>query len=143
MRLIRTGLDADGHSLVTREETLDPADDRIRLFNVPPGASSPPPGPGAALDLGVRPGQVSWLLRRLEPAYSYEMHHTNTVDLHLVLDGSADLILDDGSHQLRPGDAVAITGIDHGWRVGPEGCTFAMMFVGTAPFGLPAEGLPE
>lgn len=143
MRLIRTGLDADGRSLVTREETLDPADARIQLFNVPPGASSPPPGPGAALDLGVRPGEVSWLLRHLESAYSYEMHHTDTVDLHLVLDGSADLILDDGPHQLRPGDAVAITGIDHGWRVGPEGCTFAMMFVGTAPYSLPAEGLPE
>lgn len=133
MRLIHTGLDADGHSLVTREEQVDPAAGQTRLFLVRPGAISPPPGPGAALDLGVKPGAVSWVLQYLDSSFSWEMHHTDTVDLHLVLEGSADLILDDGPHQLRPGDAVAVTGVDHGWRAGPDGCTLAMLFVGTTP----------
>jgi quercetin dioxygenase-like cupin family protein len=140
VRLIHAGLDADGRSLVTRQETLDVTAARIPLFMVPPRAASPPPGPGAALDLKVQPGAVSWLLRRLDPGYSYDMHHTDTVDLHLVLDGSAELILDDGPHQLGPGDAVAITGVDHGWRVGPDGCLFAMLFVGTTRHDVPADG---
>jgi quercetin dioxygenase-like cupin family protein len=132
-RLVHAGLGADGRSLVTREEQLDPAASLVRLFTVRPNAYSPPPGAGAPLDLGVPPGAVSWLLTRLEPGFSYDMHHTDTIDLHLVLDGSAELILDDGPHHLRPGDAVAIAGVDHGWKVGPDGCTFAMLFVGTTP----------
>ena len=134
MRLIRTELDASGRSLVTRVEELDLTASRTRLFAVAPGAFSPPPGPAPALDLGVVPGAVSWVLTRLEPGYSYGLHHTDTVDLHLVLDGRAELVLDDGPHELRPGDAIAIAGVDHGWQVGPGGCTLAMLFVGTRPY---------
>lgn len=133
MRLIHAGLGAGGRSLVTRDEELDLAVARVQLFRVPPGACSPPPGSAAALDLGVAPGAVSWLLRHLEPGYRYDMHHTDTIDLHVVLDGAAELVLDDGPHELRPGDAVAIAGVDHGWQVGPDGCTLAMLFVGTTP----------
>lgn len=133
MRYVQAGLDADGRSRVTREEEIDLAAGRTMLYRVPPGAASPPPGSARSLDLGVRPGEVSWLVTRFEPGFRYGMHHTDTADLHIVLEGRAELVLDDGPHELRAGDAVAVTGVDHAWRVDAEGCTFAMLFVGTVP----------
>jgi hypothetical protein len=61
------------------------------------------------------------------------MHHTDTVDLNLVLSGSIDLILDTGVHTLMPGDCVVITGIDHAWRAGPSGCQISGIMLGTPP----------
>jgi quercetin dioxygenase-like cupin family protein len=138
MRLIHTGLNADGRSCVTREDLLDPARARLQeLYAVAPGSSSPPPGSGAALALEVPPGAVRWMLVRWAPGFHYGIHHTDTIDLHLVLEGGADLLLDDESVRLRPGDAVAITGVDHGWQAGPHGCTIALLLVGTTPHSGP------
>jgi quercetin dioxygenase-like cupin family protein len=50
------------------------------------------------------------------------MHHTDTVDFDLVVEGTIELILDDGAHALQSGDCVFMTGVDHGWRAGPAGC---------------------
>jgi hypothetical protein len=59
------------------------------------------------------------------------IHHTDTVDLDLVVTGSIDLLLDDGAHHLDTGDCVVITGVDHGWRAGAEGCTLSVVLLGT------------
>jgi quercetin dioxygenase-like cupin family protein len=61
------------------------------------------------------------------------MHHADTVDLDVVLAGSVDLILDDGEHPLAPGDSAVVTGVDHAWRAGPEGCRLSVMTIGAAP----------
>jgi mannose-6-phosphate isomerase-like protein (cupin superfamily) len=61
------------------------------------------------------------------------MHHTDTLDFHLVLSGSIDLTLDTGIHELRPGDCAVITGIDHAWRAGPSGCRLSTVMLGTPP----------
>ena len=133
MRLIHTGLDADGRSCVQREDLLDSGLALQQLFAVAPGCSSPQPGPGAAMNLEVPPGAVRWLLVHWSSGFCYDMHHTDTIDLHFVLTGTVDLILDDGPVPLQPGDAVAVTGVDHGWRAGPAGCTIALVLVGTTP----------
>ena len=61
------------------------------------------------------------------------MHHTDTLDFDLILDGSVELILDDGTHLLRAGDCVVMTGVDHGWRASSDGCTTAALALGTPP----------
>lgn len=65
------------------------------------------------------------------PGTTWPSHHTDTLDLDVVLAGSVQLILDEGVHLLTPGDCVVIPGIDHAWRAGPEGCRIGYVLVGT------------
>ena len=65
------------------------------------------------------------------------MHHTDTLDFDTVIAGSIELILDDGGHRLEAGDVVVISGVDHAWRSGPDGCTMVITLQGTEP---PAPG---
>ena len=103
------------------------------LFRSPEGGPpARPVGRGESRYLGVKPGQLRWLVSRWEPdSQRTTIHHTDTVDLDLVVAGSIDLLLDDGAHHLATGDCVVITGIDHGWRAGPEGCTLSVVLLGT------------
>jgi quercetin dioxygenase-like cupin family protein len=50
-----------------------------------------------------------------------------------VLSGSVDLILDDGVHHLDEGDMVVMTGVDHAWKAGPDGCRINAILIGTPP----------
>jgi quercetin dioxygenase-like cupin family protein len=61
------------------------------------------------------------------------MHHTDTVDIDIVLDGSIELTLDDGVHVLQAGDGAVIRGVDHAWRAGSEGARLSVIFIGTPP----------
>jgi quercetin dioxygenase-like cupin family protein len=67
------------------------------------------------------------------PGASSELHHTDTVDYDVVLAGSIDLILDGGNHRLEAGDCTVITGIDHNWQAGPDGCTLSVTLLGSTP----------
>ncbi|MGQ9348086.1 hypothetical protein [Mycolicibacterium gilvum] len=69
----------------------------------------------------------------LGPDSETPMHHTDTLDLETVLSGSVDLVLDDGSHRLEQGDLVVLTGVDHAWRAGPDGCRLSAVLIGTPP----------
>jgi len=91
-----------------------------------------PAGNGAFLDLGVAPGAVKWLTINFPPNTAHpQMHHTDTIDCHTIIAGSIDLILDDGPHRLTTGDSVIVTGVDHAWRAGDEGCTSSILIIGT------------
>jgi hypothetical protein len=69
------------------------------------------------------------------------MHQTDTLDFDLVVAGSMDLVLDDGPHHLGVNDCVVVTGVDHAWRAGPDGCTLSVFLLGTPPpTGQPASG---
>ncbi|UGQ12983.1 cupin domain-containing protein [Yinghuangia sp. ASG 101] len=53
------------------------------------------------------------------------MHRTDTQDLVVVLSGAIVLGLDDGDHELGPGDALVQRGTRHRWRVvGDRPCVF-------------------
>ena len=90
-------------------------------------------GVGEAVDLAVAPGSVRWIVVRYVPDQAFPMHHTETTDLDVVLEGTIELGLDDGTHHLRTGDCVVIEGVDHSWRAGPEGCVLSVMSIGTGP----------
>jgi quercetin dioxygenase-like cupin family protein len=85
------------------------------------------------MDVGVPPGTICWLLMDYAAGERQGMHHTDTVDLDLVLEGSIELILDDGAHPLVAGDGVVVNGIDHGWHAGPEGARMSVTFLGSPP----------
>ena len=74
----------------------------------------PPPG-------GVIARTITW-----QPGFSYPMHRSDTVDVMFVISGQLELILEDGSTVLGPGDCIVQRGTNHAWRVvGTEPCTFA------------------
>src|SRR5678815_3637315 len=137
MRRLITGTDGAGRSCVVGEDevTFGAAPERggVSYGLLYMSAELPPPlspaGSAEHLDLGVARG-LGWMIIRWEPGFEWPMHHTDTVDLDLVLEGSIELLLDDGAHRLGPGDSVLVTGVDHAWRSGPHGCTVAIVGIG-------------
>ena len=139
LRVLVTGVDAEGRSCVVREEVeFGPTPDgalRFALAHRTPSVPPPPRPDGRAdlVDLQVPPGIVTWAVLEYEPGRRYPTHHTDTVDFDVVLTGSIDLVLDDGAHHLEPGDGVVVHGVDHGWEAGPAGCRLSVVSVGTPP----------
>jgi quercetin dioxygenase-like cupin family protein len=70
------------------------------------------------------------MIIRWEPNSEWPPHYTDTVDVDIVLEGSIELVLDDGAHRLEPGDSVVVHGVDHAWRVGEGGCTTCVVAIG-------------
>jgi quercetin dioxygenase-like cupin family protein len=142
MRLLITGVDAAGRSCAAQDAPLtlqgDASLDGI-LYSVLYAAPSLPSistGGGRVadtLDLAVPAGAMRWTVIEYPPGAGFSMHHTDTVDLDVVLSGSVDLILDDGAHVLEAGDSAVVTGVDHAWHAGPEGCRLSVMTIGASP----------
>jgi hypothetical protein len=143
MRRLITGVDAEGRSYAASEQEIELKDAGpglhvrnvywLRDVPLPPR----PPGSGELRDLGVEPGWVRWAFMDWAPGETVDapMHHTDTIDLHYVVSGSTELVLDDGPHRLVAGDVVAVTGVDHTWVIGPDGCRLCSFILGTPPPG--------
>lgn len=86
-------------------------------------------------DYGVPVGTARWNRVRFPPNEVRPMHFTNTIDAITVIEGELWLILDDGEHLLEQGDSLVINAVDHGWRVGPEGCTTSNILFGVSASG--------
>jgi hypothetical protein len=134
MRMIITGV-ADGKSCVVRtidygaqggEFSMTPA-----LAEMVADLRPRPAGKSDFADLGVPPGKVVWQRVSFPPNGEFGFHCTDTIDCHTIVAGSMELLLDDGPHRLAVGDCAMVTGVDHGWRVGPDGCTSSLMLLGT------------
>ena len=142
MRKLVTGVDGAGRSCVVEdvEMPFEPADaarpgrTRVGIFAT---QECPPPvrpaGHGDLADLGVASGLILWQVIRFEPNFAMGMHHTDTLDFDMVLEGSVEIVLDDGAHQLGPGDCVVVTGVDHAWNAGPDGFVMSVTIIGTPP----------
>jgi hypothetical protein len=141
MRRLVTGTDADGKSCVVEDREVGPSIEMpgfqrhviFETMEVPPPAR--PVGHGDYFPMEIDPGRVLWYFTNLEAGADMEVpfHHTDTIDVGLLLDGSIDLVLDDGEHQLRAGDCFVVNGNDHSWRVGPDGCRMCKTSIGTPP----------
>lgn len=146
MRILTLGLDADGRSCLVeqREVATSPVMPGVAVANLfsttecPP--ISPPPGRGIFDDMQMAPGTVSWMVVDLEPhtekseaSLASEMHYNNTIELFCVLGGSMHTTLDDVELVLKPGDCVAMPGVDHATRGGPEGARVLSISVALAP----------
>jgi len=139
MKRLVTGVDETGASCVVEggQFTLETSDGSpgFSMAVVYSTNDSPPPTRPASrtdlLDLGLAPGRVRWMVIDYEPNAVFSMHHTDSVDFDLLLQGSLELTLGDGIHRLEPGDCVVMTGVDHAWRAGPEGCRLSVTAIGT------------
>ena len=147
MRLLVTGVDASGRSCAAQDRPVAPQGDVGLggiLYSVLYPADSLPSIEGGGgrvadfLDLAVPPGSMRWTLIEYAPSAGFSMHHTDTVDFDVVLSGSVELLLDDGAHLLTVGDSAVVTGVDHAWRAGPEGCRLNIMTIGISPPNLDA-----
>ena len=145
MQLFVLGLDAQGRSCVVeqREVASVPAMPGVAVASLfattecPPPA--PPPGHGTFDDMQMAPGLVHWMVVDLEaysaqdaPTLATELHYNNTIELFCVLEGTVNTILGVGALDLHPGDCVAMPGVDHATRAGPEGARVLSISIGLA-----------
>ena len=148
MRRVLTGVDADGRSCIVEDVDVEaqaiPGIDGLRsatLFHTPGG---PPPAPapqaGRALDHGLAPGALRWILvdndppaGGVRPDICVTMHHQDVYELVFVVAGSTRLVLDADATVLEAGDCVMLAGVDHAFETGEHGCRMLAVAVGTQP----------
>jgi quercetin dioxygenase-like cupin family protein len=143
-----TGTDANGRSCVVEDLDVGPsiAMPGLERHVIYESQETPPPprpiGHGEHFPMEIDPGRVLWYFTTMDPDAGFEVpiHHTDTVDVGVLLDGSIELVLDDGVHLLEAGDCFVINGDDHSWRVSPGGCRICATSVGTSP---PGDGVGE
>ncbi|MBR7825680.1 hypothetical protein KDK95_05125 [Actinospica sp. MGRD01-02] len=135
MQMIVAG-ERDGRSCVVdrREWQHDPAATDVNSTSIIDleltDSSVRPAGKSEYRDYGIPVGTARWNRVRFPADQVRPLHYTNTIDTITVIDGSLWLVLDDGEHELRPGDCAVINAVDHGWRIGPDGCVTSNILVG-------------
>jgi hypothetical protein len=137
MRRLVTGVDDQGRSCVVTDVEVEfgVREDRgvvaMEQLYVTDGLplQLQPAGKADKLDMGFGP-EVGWMIIRWEAGSEWPPHYTDTIDLDIVLEGTIELLLDDGAHRLEPGDSVVVHGVDHAWRVGADGCTMSVAALG-------------
>ncbi len=138
-RFLITGVDDEGRSCVVKDVApLDrPFVSGITVGHVASSGSSPPPvrPPGRGDHLGVAsaPGVAQWSIIEFPPGVTTPIHHTDSLDFDVVLEGRVLLMLDDGPHQLDVGDGTVLTGIDHHWKTDEQGCRMSVVVIATPP----------
>src|SRR5262245_49338916 len=121
MRILITGVDDQGRSCVVEERSPDdpPSAAGIRVSLAAETPSSPPPprppGRGDLVPIVRGPGIARWSFVEFAAHSNAGLHHTDSVDFDVILEGSVDIVLDDGPHRLEVGDGVVVHGSDHGW----------------------------
>jgi hypothetical protein len=145
MRNLITGIDAQGRSCIAEETEIVPTSvdgySGLRMAALYRTEQTPPPPRPPALehtvDVQLAPGLARWMIIEHEPhegaTGATTMHHTNTLDFVFVQEGSAEFVLQDGSHEVTAGDHLVTTGVDHAWRAGPDGCRLLVVSIGTPP----------
>lgn len=135
MRVVVVETDADGRSCVGRfierggpisEETAHP------IFSGRIATAAHPSGTEGFLDLSPGAGAAIWRIYEFPPSHAYEMHHTDTVDFDVLVDGAMTLVLDHQEIELTPGDGVLLRGDRHGWRAGDAGCRMVFALLGSS-----------
>ena len=130
MRVVITGHDAEGRSIVVSDEQV-PDRGMVRVFTT---GSDPadfgPPSSGAHVEAVPDPGAASWFFVDISPDARMRAslaqgvvgidaegwHATPTVDYLLVTNGSVVLALDTVEVELHAGDCVVQRGTRHAWR---------------------------
>lgn len=136
MRFLVTGTDGQGRGCVVKQEDIHGRAEKLvyqKIFETLDGVTgSTVDSTGSFRDIAPAGGEARWGVVTFPPGAVHPPHHTRSIDFDTVLSGSIDLGLDDGDYRLEAGDSVVINGVDHGWRVGPEGCTMTVLALGVA-----------
>ena len=133
MKLLLTGI-KNGKSCVVEAKDCDPT---IAAVFIPllqldfDHLPSRQPGEAEVMKLAFPERTLNWWRIRFGPNATVAMHQTDTVDCHTIVSGSVDLLLSDGPHRLSAGDSAIVTGVDHGWKAGPEGYSTSVIMIAT------------
>jgi mannose-6-phosphate isomerase-like protein (cupin superfamily) len=146
MRTLITGIDAQGRSCVVSD--IDMATAAVpgipgvrnavhyRTTESPPSARLPALADN--VDVQLPPGILRLMVvdhaphgPNDDPTTATKMHNTDALDIVYVVEGQAELALEDGSHAVGPGDCVVTPGVDHAWQAGPDGVRFLVFSIGT------------
>ncbi len=105
---------AEGESITVWEGRID-IDDALAAID-----------PASAVDwLEPPPGGVKWRFAHIKPYGEHKhppgldkdgMHVTRTVDYQVIVDGEINLILDEDTVELHPGDFIILKAARHAWR---------------------------
>jgi mannose-6-phosphate isomerase-like protein (cupin superfamily) len=134
MRRIITGAGPDGRSRVESvEEFAYGSYAELGRFPAVLGDRTASAGRSDILDLQVAPGEARWIVVPLPASYETAMHRTHTVDFDTLVSGTVTLVLGDGSIDMRVGDCVVVSGVDHAWRTGEAPATLLVAAIGTRP----------
>jgi mannose-6-phosphate isomerase-like protein (cupin superfamily) len=145
VRRLVLGVDASGRSCIVESSALAAqaieglrGSSIARLWTV--DESPPPPvvkGLGRHRPGVLSPGHVDWYVidhaprdDDREPPPHRDMHYRDVVDLLLIIDGSAQLLLGDGAHQVGAGDCIVMAGTEHAFRPDACGCRLMGFAVG-------------
>ena len=125
---VATWLWLDGPA-ATLDDGGDEPDGPVRL--------EPPPG-GCSVRIirfpGSSEGGGDWIRVDGDDPDEPGMHATDTLDFMVVVEGRIVLGLDDGEHELGPGDVVIQRGNRHRWRVaGEDPCTYVVCMLRPDP----------
>ena len=145
MRVLVTGINAAGRSCIVDEQDVAPAPiaglaglRTARLWSADQDLPARPQQTGHFVNVQLAPGALRWMVVEHdshdhdgEPTTAGTMHHSDTLDLIVVLTGSTRLVLDDDERELGPGDCVVMTGVDHALEAGSDGCRMMSFAIGT------------
>jgi hypothetical protein len=84
------------------------------------------------LDISPGTGAAIWDIYEFSEGLVYDMHHTDTVDFDVLVDGGMTLVPDRDELELTPGDGVLLRGDRHGWRAGMQGCRMLFTLLGSS-----------
>ncbi|HEX3973409.1 MAG TPA: cupin domain-containing protein [Stellaceae bacterium] len=139
IRRIVTGHDAQGRSLVAADSLIESHPGKMDaaiaiadlwLNALPPSLDGADP---VQADFPVLPGHGGAVFRILElmPGTAPHMHKTATIDYIVVLAGTLNMLLDDGTElTMTPHDVMIQRATVHGWaNRGTEPCRFATVVV--------------
>jgi mannose-6-phosphate isomerase-like protein (cupin superfamily) len=79
------------------------------------------------------PNALSWISVVFGPDTATAMHCTDTIDLNLIVEGTVQLITEDGETRLAVGDCIVVPSVPHQWRSGARGCTMITCALGVPP----------
>jgi quercetin dioxygenase-like cupin family protein len=133
MRVVLVETDAAGRSGVAEviERNGVVTDEALyEIFSGPLTRGARPPQEVEFLDMSPGSGAARWRIFEFRPDVLHDMHHTDTVDFDVVVDGSITLGLDRGEVELSAGDAVLLRGNRHSWRAGTKGCRMLIALLG-------------
>jgi len=154
IRRIVTVHDAEGRSIVHSDEALQPkpiptGDAEMTLVwttaTVPADNNEDLDGDGRAAGVTLKGGSVIRIVD-MKPGQNSPMHRSHSIDYGIVISGSLDLELDDGSvTHLNPGDIVVQRGTNHLWRnPSPDvWCRIAFILIEAAPVIINGVAIPE
>jgi quercetin dioxygenase-like cupin family protein len=92
-----------------------------------------------ARNLGTPPpaNGTRFCVLEFAPGSEGELHRTETIDYGIVIDGEIEMVLDEESVRLGPGDVVVQRGTNHGWRNrGIAPARVAFVLIDAQPLGI-------